>query len=268
MVHPSTEPLEPPVFRYMPLDSQERLQYAEDLLLRNRVYYPPMSSFNDPFEGQINISFEASFDEKIAHAARIIQQRYGISHSEAEAQAPAWIEPNENEGPERTRNMVTNDWGVWCLSKSNHDIAMWSLYADGHQGICVEFTATRLQHVDFFATIQPVKYRDEMPCVNIYKTPKREIAEAAFLTKSSRWKEEGECRATVTDITATNPRERDLPAGIVSAVYLGVRISDENRRRVIEWAVESESPMNVFQASPKDDEYSLDFESVNTANND
>lgn len=267
MSQPLPEQFQPPVYRYMPLYSEQRIRYAEDLLLRNRVYYPPMSSFNDPFEGQVNISFEASFDEKIAHAARIIQHRYGISYQEAEAQAPTWIEPNEKEGPERTRNMVTNDWGVWCLSKSNHDIAMWSLYADGHQGICVEFAATRLQHVDFFATIQPVKYSDEMPCVNIYKTPKKEIAQAAFLTKSSRWKEEEECRATVTDITAANPRERDLPAGIVSAVYLGVRISGENRRRGIGWAVESKSAMTVFQARPKDDEYGLDFESVNTASN-
>lgn len=267
MTQPLAEPFQPPVYRYMPLNSEKRIQYAADLLLRNRVYYPPMNSFNDPFEGRLNISFEASFDEKIAHVAGIIQQRCGISHKEAEAQAPAWIESNEKEGPERTRKMVTDDWGVWCLSKSKHDIAMWSLYADGHQGICVEFAATRLEHAAFFATIQPVKYKDEMPCVNMYKTSRIEIAQAAFLTKSSRWIEEEECRATVTDISDTNPRERDLPAGIVSAVYLGTRITAENRGRVVEWAKESKSPMTVFLARPKDREYGLDFDLVYKASN-
>lgn len=267
MSQPLTEPFEPPVYRYMPLSSEKRIRYAEDLLLRNRVYYPPMSSFNDPFEGQVNISLEASHEVKIAHVASVIQRRYGISYKDAVAQAPEWIEPNEKEGPERTRKLVQNDWGVWCLSKSNHDIAMWSLYADGHQGICVEFAATRLEHVDFFASIQPVKYTDEMPRVNIYTTPMKKIAQAAFLTKSSRWKEEEECRATVTDISVTNPRERDLPAGIVSAVYLGTRITDENRRRVVEWAKESKSPMTVFLARPNDREYGLEFDLVYKASN-
>lgn len=265
MSHPLSEPLEPPVYRYMPLNSEKRIQYAEDLLFRNRVCYPPMSSFNDPFEGQVNISLEASFEEKTAHVAKIIQRRYGISYQEAEARAPDWIEPNEKEGPERTRKMVTNDWGVWCLSKSKNDIAMWSLYADGHQGICVEFAATRREHATFFASIQPVKYTDEMPSVNIYRTSREEIARAAFLTKSARWEEEGECRATVTDISGTNPRERDLPVGIISAVYLGTRITDDNRRRVEDWAGESKSPMSVFLARPKDQEYGLDFDLVQEA---
>ena len=257
-----TELLEPPLYRYMRLSSDEDVEHAEDLLLRNRIYYPPMSSFNDPFEGRINFSFEATEQEKVAHVARIIQRRLAIPYNDAKAQAPERIELNEKEGADRVRGLILNDWGVCCLSRSKNDIRMWSHYTDGHKGICIEFAATRLDHVEFFGTILPVHYTDQMPCVNEYKTPRHEKPKRAILTKSSQWNHEQECRAIVTDISEENPRDRELPSGIISGVYLGARITDENRRRVLAWAFECESPVTVYQARLQSREYGLAFDLV------
>lgn len=260
----SPEPFEPPLYRYMPLNSEKRIGYAEDLLRRNRIYYAPMSSFNDPFEGRVNLSTKAAHETKIAHVAKIIQRQTQVSFEDAKAQAPRWIEFNEERGIERTRNMIQNEWGYWCLCQSEDDIVMWSIYADGHKGICVEFTARSLEHVDFFAPIQVVDYPDQMPPVNLYTTSREEIARAAILSKSKRWKREGERRAIVTDISETNPRERDLPAGIISTVYLGTRIEKNNRRLVLDWVRESESPIAVMQARLDEREYGLVFDVVRT----
>lgn len=257
-----TEQLEPPLYKYVRLSSDKDIQHAEDLLLRNLIYYAQMRSFNDPFEGGVNFVFEAKEEEKLAHVAEVIKRREHISHEEAIAKAPEWIKANEKDAPRRVRNWIMDDLGVCCLCGSNSSILMWSHYTDGHKGLCVEFAATEIHHVDFFGVVQQVRYTDHIPCVNIYKTPRIELAKAAMLTKARHWQYEQERRAIINDVSEDRPRLRELPKGVLRGVFMGHRIAQDNRERVLRWATQCGVPFAVHQAHLKHDEYGVRFEKV------
>lgn len=124
---------------------------------------------------------------------------------------------------------------------------MWSHYADGHKGFCVEY--------DFFdsseevlATLPfPVIYSDKRPLIPweaaFEKTP--ENMEAAWrqimlglLTKDSQWSYENEWRVFTN---AANPADIKMPR--ISCVYLGASITDEHRDEILKTAREKKIPV-------------------------
>ena len=52
--------------------------------------------------------------------------------------------------------------GIRCFSATYNNILMWSHYADGHRGLCIEFDAKELLKRDFGEIIK-VRYRRNMP---------------------------------------------------------------------------------------------------------
>lgn len=153
---------------------------------------------------------------------------------------------------------------IGCLCTNPKNRLMWSHYADGHKGFCVEY--------DFFdpservlATLPfPVIYSDKRPLIPwgaaFEKTP--ENMEAAWrqimlglLTKDSQWAYENEWRIFVR---ATDPADLKMPR--ISCIYLGVTISDENRDKILKIA--SEKMIPVKQMTVDRGEYELHAQNI------
>lgn len=88
------------------------------------------------------------------------------------------------------------DYGVACFTQNIKSILMWSHYADGHKGFCLEFGSDHLPFSDI-KKIFKVKYTRVYPTLNPVDVILGRILPSKpelLLTKSSQWKYEKEWR--------------------------------------------------------------------------
>ena len=234
-----------------------------DILDKQRLYCPAPVSFNDPFECQAEISFKAPLSVKNGCAKeRLMKEKPNMTEAEAEIRAPARWQQVEQDGPKEFLRWLQYDTGVVSFSILKNDILMWAHYAGSHNGVCIEFRCTDEGHVDFFAQAQPVQYQQHLPKVNFYTTNRIEKAQAFILTKADHWSYEQEWRIVID--AACVSRYLPVPQGTISAVYLGCKISSQNRDEVL-GRISATSPrdgIRVFQAQRRSDAYALTFEPI------
>jgi len=257
------------LFKYRSLATEEDRRYTSEIFLRNRIWFSTPASFNDPFDHQFVLKSDASREEKMEFFRESLRWRYGLPDSEVEHRTKKMFSPTrrreraawEREQLDRiqdTRNRI----GVFCLTEVNDDILMWSHYADKHQGICLGFTLGCQEHIDFFAQANDVKYQDSFPEVSpfVQDAPGEKLGIMA-LTKSSHWSYEKEWRI----IRVEGPGKEALPAGLLTSVVLGARISPCNRQLVLAWAAAHPTPFKVWEAKLKESEYGLEIREASRA---
>ena len=112
--------------------------------------------------------------------------------------------------------------GVLSLSETWKSPLMWSHYADGHRGLCIEYDTTLAEHpnlsrVDYRST-RNVKATDLIQW-KIFgsSSAQRRVHETYFFAKSSEWRYEREWR----DIEETSGIGD--PLFKITAVYFGIR---------------------------------------------
>lgn len=151
---------------------------------------------------------------------------------------------HENVEEEINRNFV-----IACFSESYKNELLWSHYAEKHQGICVEYDFSRLfssNSEDVFKLLHlyQVIYSDDRPCIPLTVgikgelqyvlkegTYKRTDKIIALLTKSKVWQYEKEWRLIMPSLEY---KFLDFP--IISRIYLGAKISEENKKSMKELA--------------------------------
>jgi hypothetical protein len=252
------------LYKYGSMATQEAKEHTLDILDNLRLYCASPESFNDPFECQAVISFDAPTDIKNELAKNhIMEEKPGISEMEARRLAPPkwqWVESN---GEAEFCRWLREDTGVISFSACRDDILMWSHYAGSHDGICIEFKCTDEKHVDFLSQAHQVRYTQQRPIVNFYTTDRIEKAKAFILTKAERWSYEEEWRMIFPD-AGERSRFLNLPTRIISAIYLGCKISPDNRTEVLRRvdSVSSLEQIIVFQAQRHPSAYCLMFETI------
>ena len=123
---------------------------------------------------------------------------------------------------------------VGCLAGDYKNRLMWSHYADGHKGFCIEYDFSKTTDLDILPF--PVVYTDKrikMPWKAIIHPLKEETIEAsktmmtALLTKDAEWSYEQEWRILVQHDNDPNVK---MPKA--SCVYIGSMCNEENRQRL------------------------------------
>ena len=123
-----------------------------------------MDSFKDPFEFRAKISLDAPEQIKTKMAIeKICQKHPNVTQEEARKLAPAFLAECERNGPDRVKQNVLKNYGIVSLAGTLQNILMWSHYADGHNGVCIEFCYANNTHLDFFARALLVDYYDKLP---------------------------------------------------------------------------------------------------------
>jgi len=140
--------------------------------------------------------------------------------------------------------------GVLSLSASSNNILLWSHYAAGHSGICLEFLAT--ETTPFFGRAQQVDYQVEYPRVYLHDDPEWHI-KSFLLTKANAWTYEEEWRI----IDTNSPGERVFSEELLVGVILGARIASEDRDYVLNLVEHRKSPIKIYQASVNKGSYSI-----------
>jgi len=251
------------LYKYRSLDTDEQIEFVRDILVNHRLYYAAIPSLNDPFECRAQVSFDAPREVKIQVAIdRIRKERPTISLAEARRLAPARCKEVERNGPRNVEALVFGEMGVVSLAGTLNSVPMWSHYAGGHTGLCIEFYAAKESQLDFFASAFPVNYQSDLPVLNFYTDHPLDKVRKYLLTKTIDWSYEKEQR--ILEENRYRRQYLDFDPMLVRKVFLGSRISDEHIQTVQSFI--GEIPSNVrpilLRAQRSHSAYSLEFERI------
>ena len=203
-----------------------------NILRHNRLWASKPDEFNDPFDCDLEIA--EYITEEIILAA--INERYGereqwpdeisqFINSTIDA-AGNFTEEERDRLNYETNQLIDKNLnsGIVCLSEICDSIRMWSHYAQGHTGVCFEFSRAYDNDLGDVGLCSPVQYGSHYPQIDlgrmlIYRDG--QTIDLMMRYKSSDWSEEKEWRL----ITDSGDMECPLPAPI-SRVILGIRVED------------------------------------------
>ena len=138
---------------------------------------------------------------------------------------------------------------VFCLSEDYDNDAMWSLYAGGHKGFCIEYNIEKVFEQNYNSSmlyyLWPVIYKKNKtfdmfeffkPILqNIFNIPITEelnkeqqiLLNQNLFTKSYSWRWQNEWRFFLNEVD----NKVDFP--LISAIYIGDKMSEYNKKRIL-----------------------------------
>ena len=147
------------------------------------------------------------------------------------------------------KEIIQKNMGICSLSETNSSIVMWRYYADDHRGFCMEYDliAMKTNQNQFLEYLFPVIYTEKLPDMTYYFTIEEGRLNNLFgiiasIHKSQEWSFEKEWRVIA-------PLGNDFcsfafPLLKPKAIYLGIDISEENKKLLKEIA--KENNISVF----------------------
>lgn len=147
------------------------------------------------------------------------------------------------------KHVNTSQKGIFicCFSELNDSILMWSHYAANHTGICVEYDFKQSGPGDILTRVlQPLIYKDEIFDLSKYLLQDKEkfnnlVTSYLAITKSLEWSYEKEWRLSFSIGGGIDPFNRKVPKP--KAIYLGSKISAENKELIINLAARKGFPV-------------------------
>lgn len=186
--------------------------YRDLFTLQNGlIYVPSREQLNDPNESSLNLT----------DVYETIQQ-YELNHPPVDG-----ISLEED-----MRNMIDNI-GIFSMCKSQCEECLWSYYANGHRGFCVEYDAKLLWDIlsrkDIVKSVLDVEYSDKKVNATIHNVREYISHPIDFIrkttaAKSMNWKGEKEVRF----ICKIKSQYVDIPKEAITGIYVGNRCSDES----------------------------------------
>lgn len=158
---------------------------------------------------------------------------------------------------------------VFCMSESHDDILMWSHYAKNHTGVVIEILSIKGINSPIILA-QKVKYKEEFPLIgwsvlDPFVCPEKRYAsifETIALTKSLSWDYEREWRI-IDSMRKKGELFEDcsFDRREVGKIYLGCKISTENRAQIIE-LTKNYPNAKVLQMRKHPTKFALEWEEI------
>lgn len=162
-----------------------------DMILKNmQFYFATYKEFNDPFEFSIKMS---GLDEEGAknYVDELCSKQEPWLRSIVEkcGERNSYVDILKEAISRQTAQM-----GIFCCSAVNDNILMWSHYADGHKGCCIEFDVT--EDMPFFCFPKPIVYSSKYIECELIKDGALNIKDVipSFFHKVPDWSYEQEYR--------------------------------------------------------------------------
>jgi len=240
-------------------------EHSEALFSTPTIWFSPPAELNDPFECRPSLTFDGTPKQIVEFLEREYRKRIPrFTRHGASARAISVF----LEGRYRDRKAwahfqkvvlgkIGREIGLYCLSKNNSSILMWSHYSDKHKGYCLEFEATDSTPV--FGEAQPVGYATDYPVVDFFNTPKEEQVDLIFLTKFFGWSYEEEWR--IIDHRAGQGAHA-YPAELLRGVIFGLRMPEEHRANIRAWTKKRGHSVKFYEAIQSDRQFKIDMREI------
>ena len=235
-------------------------EHSESLFSTPTIWFASPASLNDPFECRPWFDFAGTDQQAMTFLVRVLQKRdSNLSAVDALERALAMLQGGRlkdsrlwNFFRKDITRLVATDIGICCFTTTNTNILMWSHYASDHRGYCLEFEAS--DTTPFFGEAQKVSYSKDFPTVNIFTTPRDSQVDLIFLTKFEGWRYEEEYR--IVDHQA-GAGLRSYPLRSLKSVTFGMRMPDEDRRKIQHWLQGRGHEVKVCQTAIHDREFKI-----------
>lgn len=189
--------------------------------------------------------------ENLAYFLDIIVRKrlYGATIKELNDPMEGYFSSEEfnNEEWERIRKLK-KEVRICSLSKNKDNALLWAHYANEHKGCCIEVEVTD----DISWKRIDVNYCSSFPILRSGQSDD-EIIEMLFKTKSDYWSYEDEVRF-VKHLPLSKdgkPHKANLPVK-VKKIYLGIRVTDEEKDRIVRIVNAIDSNIVVEKIKRKD----------------
>jgi hypothetical protein len=228
-------------------EDQRRLR---QVVVENKIYFPPAKFFNDPFDLHPVFDLAAPRHVQRKDYERLSKKFDGLGRAERRKEArrvmktsmaPKNIRATTRAIQDQHARVITESVGVLCVCRKGDDILMWSHYADSHRGLCLEFDGMSR----FMAHAQEVKYSKTREPIRPYFETQEQMMEKALLTKSDRWAYEDEYRLL---------RYKDGPGLVefrphnLTGIIMGANATDATIGLVKSWISYRTEPLMLYSA--------------------
>ena len=235
-----------PRYLYKYTTIENGLHYIND----GTVYFADYHTFNDPFECKAIIDTK---NTEVEWCQYLINN--GVNMLEA-AQLAHQVASNPTKAEQEVKRIVLENQdttGFLCLSGKNDNLLLWAHYTNQHEGCCVKLDL--LNDVDLFYRIRAVVYDDNYLSYNYLRN--HAGAFDAICHKSKDWAYEEEYRVLSFNQIGAKP----MNPGTVTDVYLGCRIKDADKQRIMSAVASStkQPGVSVYQAVTDDQSYKFNF---------
>ncbi len=264
----------PLLFRYT------KLEYLKPILEGRGLFFPKLSSFNDPFDANIFPSFRATKAERRKFYDAMLKSS-GMSRAERKQRLRNTKDQVDGdlleEAHAKTIQETRAECGVLCLAESQSDILMWSHYGDRHTGVCLIFDTGN----DFFHQARRVIYQRDYPVISfnwfsekmtdalgVNGDARKGVAQfaidsALFLTKAEHWKYEAEWRIAQKFPRLLKNRENGMffpfPAESLVGVVIGANADDASVATVRNWIDAGSLRPQLLRAQVSKTKFALDI---------
>lgn len=164
-------------------------------LINAELWFAAPTSFNDPFDCQINDQTNWNDDNIRAYVTQTAQATGQQIDPEdivrQNQQAPGTFNKFFSDHFKKTLSKI----GVTCFLQRPDNLLLWAHYSASHSGVCLKFDITK--DPDFFSLTFPVKYSNQYPQFD-YLMDREQLTTKAVLTKSEHWSYEDEIRTLQT----------------------------------------------------------------------
>lgn len=203
-------------YKYRPFDI-----YSIRIIMMKQIYFARNEQFNDPFDSNL-IYLKSGSTEN------------GISY--------------------KIRNKISDELGVFCLTKKKGDILMFSHYAQNHTGVCFIFDFNKIPRE---SELFKIKYSENMQLIKDENKSSEYIN--CLITKSIHWKYENEYRI-IKFFQNNDSRLINLVKRNLKGIILGYKMSEINKEFIKHLA--KEVNLKVYQAKKVNNKFKLTIEKV------
>lgn len=226
---------------------EERLR---PLFVNHQLYFPCRLKLNDPFECVVPSFLDTPPDILRPFLEDKVRKfRPNLTCDQIREKAAAI-------DLEKFRQDIQHDVdkvGILSLTEKRDDLLMWSHYANGHRGLCLEFAVSI--HEPFFGRAQPVVYSGERSIFDPREPETKQVGNVV-LTRLEHWAYELEWRI----INHQNGEgQYKFPAETITGVIFGCWTSDKDKTKVQRWTHEGGLKLAIYQAKQKRRDFGLEI---------
>lgn len=219
-----------PLYKYLTSENALRV-------LNGSVRFTQPGAFNDPFEMVPELHFPTDFERKdisISFDLLAARRQPCVGELSVDFESDHCSDIN-------SRNILRSlnqSIGIFCLSKNESSLLMWSHYASEYSGAVIEFD----EEHEFFTGLFNVEYREHRPKKDIsaYLSDEAPIPIAELCVKPKDWEYEKEFRIVrhLSDCKPVGENNgfpvyvMDVPVEAIKSVTLGERMPVACQRNI------------------------------------
>jgi len=225
-------------------------EFWEKEIFNGEIYLPKACELNDPMDCLIYFDFKKLQED--CYLAKELEKRPPYLKF-SEARKILQIPEKQQEIFKGTQENVR----VASFTEKKNNLLMWSHYANFHQGLCIQYTTSKLE-TSLLDELFPVYYSAIKPDITeeLMKGSNNAVIKA-FAYKAKAWEYEQEWRVIKTSGSKKRTHQKDA----ISAIYLGAKCPDDDKReKIIQWAKANRK--RVYQMKISQKEYNLEEEKL------